>query len=171
MKQYVIKVNVPTKIWAIDESLFEVTGKKYLTKYVDMDPAEFREIEKIIPGYTENVEVMAASEEDALKKAQILFEENHSVEDVNYTIVCSHDRIQETIYMFYRCDQWLSKNSRELVYIGTDLEGGVAQIQTYSGCTDEQAKQIKEMMQSQCTGADYEWLVQEARTNAFVDGF
>ncbi|MDO4800706.1 MAG: hypothetical protein Q4A15_00935 [Prevotellaceae bacterium] len=169
MKQYVIKVNVPTKIWAIDESLLEETGKKYLTKYVDMDPSEFREIEKIIPGYTENVEVMAASEEDALKKAQILFEENHSVEDVNYSIIASHDRIQETIYMFYMCDQWLMRNSRELVYIGTDLEDGIAQIQAYRGCTEEQAKQIRENMQSQCTDVDYEWIVEEVRTNAFVD--
>jgi hypothetical protein len=35
---------------------------------------------------------------------------------------------QETIYLCYETDKWISRESKELAYIGTDLEDCIAQM-------------------------------------------
>ena len=172
MKQFDVMANVPQRVWAIDESLLKETGVRYMTKYVDVDVNNFNPefVQDVLPGYTELVKVMAKDSEEALELAAMVFEKKHSSSDVVFQIVNIHEEIQQnTVYMLYRCDQWLSKGSKELVYVATNLEDGIAQIKAYRGCTDKQAEQIRKMMQSQCNNTDSEWLVEEIKTNTFVD--
>lgn len=75
----------------------------------------------------------------------------------------------EMIYIFYRTDQWLSNESREMVYISDSLENGIAQCKAYRDMTEEQAEQIREMQQSQCNNLDYEWIAETHKINTFVD--
>lgn len=75
----------------------------------------------------------------------------------------------DMIYIFYRTDAWLSYESREMVYLAKDLENGIAQCMAHRNMTEEQAKQIREMNQSQCNNLDYEWIVEVWSLDTFVD--
>lgn len=76
--------------------------------------------------------------------------------------------IQNMIYLCYRTDEWLSNDSKELVYVGEEIEDCIAQLVTYKDMTEEQADDIRSMLQSQCNGLGYEWVFETAYTNAFV---
>lgn len=73
----------------------------------------------------------------------------------------------QKIFLAYKTDNWLSKNSYELIYIGEDLEDVIAQLQAHSGMTSEQADQIRQDYQSQCNNVGFEWIVEEQRLNCF----
>jgi len=73
------------------------------------------------------------------------------------------------IYLVYRTDAWHSCNSRELVYIGENLDDIIAQLISYRGMDENDAEEIREHMQTQCNNRDYEWEVEEQRINAFAD--
>ena len=47
------------------------------------------------------------------------------------------------IYLVYRTDEWHSLASRELVYIGEDMEDIIAQLMVHRGMTEEDAKEIR----------------------------
>ncbi len=47
------------------------------------------------------------------------------------------------IYLVYRTDEWHSLASRELVYIGEDMEDTIAQLTVHRGMTEEDAKEIR----------------------------
>ena len=74
----------------------------------------------------------------------------------------------EIIYLFYRTDSWHSRNSRELVYVTDDLERGITACQTYLGMTDDQAKQVRETLQSQSNNTDNEWDVESIEPNTIL---
>lgn len=59
--------------------------------------------------------------------------------------------------------------SRELVYIGENLDDIIAQLISYRGMDENDAEEIREHMQTQCNNRDYEWEVEEQRINAFAD--
>lgn len=71
------------------------------------------------------------------------------------------------VYLCYRTDAWLSRDSRELVYIGEDKEDAIAQLIKYEGMTEKQSDQVREIGQSQSSGNDFEWLFEEVRLNCF----
>lgn len=73
------------------------------------------------------------------------------------------------IYLVYRTDAWHSCYSRELVYIGENLDDIIAQLISYRGMDKNDAEEIREHMQTQCNNRDYEWEVEEQRINAFAD--
>jgi hypothetical protein len=75
---------------------------------------------------------------------------------------------QIPIYLCYRTDRWLSTDSKRLIYTGEDIEDCIAQLEAYEGMTKEQAKQVREDGQSQCTGAEYEWIVEKQYLNTFT---
>lgn len=75
----------------------------------------------------------------------------------------------KTVYLVFRTDNWHSHSSRELVYVGDDLDCTIAQIEEYMECTKEQAEQLREYGQSQCNeGVDYEFDIEEVEVNTFV---
>lgn len=75
----------------------------------------------------------------------------------------------KTVYLVFRTDKWHSHASRELVYIGDDLDCTIAQIEAHTECTKEQAKQLREYGQSQCNeGVDCEFDLVEYELNTFV---
>lgn len=47
------------------------------------------------------------------------------------------------IYLVYRTDAWHSCNSRELVYIGENLDDIIAQLIAYRGMNEDYAKEIR----------------------------
>lgn len=73
------------------------------------------------------------------------------------------------IYLVYRTDAWHSTSSKELVYIGENLDDIIAQLISYRGMDENDAEEIREHMQTQCNNRDYEWEVEEQRINAFTD--
>lgn len=75
----------------------------------------------------------------------------------------------QKIFLAYRTDSWHSFNSRELVYVGEDLENIIAQLIAYRGMTEEDARQIRNIQQTQGNSRDYEWDIEEQRINAFAD--
>lgn len=75
----------------------------------------------------------------------------------------------KSVYLVYRTDPWHSFNSRELVYIGENMEDILAQLIAYRGMSRDDAKEIMQQMQTQCNNRDYEWEVDEQRINAFAD--
>lgn len=75
----------------------------------------------------------------------------------------------KTVYLVFRTDSWHSYASRELVYIGDDLDCTIAQIEAHTDCTKKQAEQLREFGQSQCNeGVDYEFDIEEYEINTFV---
>lgn len=75
----------------------------------------------------------------------------------------------QTIFLVYRTDRWLGKDSEELVYVSTDLLDAVAQLEKYRSMTKEQAEEVLAFRQSQLNGLDYEWIAREVQLNTFTD--
>ena len=73
------------------------------------------------------------------------------------------------VYLVYRTDPWHSLNSRELVYIGEDMEVIIAQLKTHRGITKEDANEVRSILQTQCNNRDYEWKFEAQQLNAFAD--
>ena len=75
----------------------------------------------------------------------------------------------KTVYLVFRTDKWHSHASRELLYIGDNLDCTIAQIEEYTECTKEQAKQLRDFGQSQCNErVDHEFDLVEVEINTFI---
>jgi len=75
--------------------------------------------------------------------------------------------MKKHIFLAYRTDVWHS--SKELVFIGDSLQKTISQLIMYEEMTKEDAKQIKEWMQTQGNNRDYEWFVEKQNINDFVE--
>lgn len=73
------------------------------------------------------------------------------------------------IYLVYKTNPWHNYSSRELVYIGEDMEGIIAQLIAHRGMTEDDANKIRSNLQTQCNNRDYEWEFETQRLNAFTD--
>ncbi len=74
----------------------------------------------------------------------------------------------EKVVLVYRVYNW-DFHSRELVYIGKDKEDCIAQVETHTECTKEQAEELRIYGQSQCniyTGYGFD--IEEYEMNTFV---
>lgn len=76
---------------------------------------------------------------------------------------------KKEIFLVYRTDAWHSISSKELIYIGEDLEAIIVQLIAHREITKEDAEQIRSMRQTQCSERDYEWVFEKQRINAFAD--
>ena len=65
------------------------------------------------------------------------------------------------VYIFYRTDQWNTRSSEDLVYIGTNKEASIKKLMKLEDdpITEEQAADLRRMNQSQCSGLSYEWVI------------
>lgn len=59
------------------------------------------------------------------------------------------------VYIFYRTDQWNTRSSEDLVYIGTNKEASIKKLMKLEDdpITEEQAADLRRMNQSQCSAA------------------
>lgn len=75
------------------------------------------------------------------------------------------------VFLFYRTDQWNSNNSKSLVYVGTNKEASIKKLMKLEDepVTEEQAAQLREMNQSQCSGLSYEWVIEPCHLNQLQD--
>ena len=71
------------------------------------------------------------------------------------------------VYIFYRTDQWNTRSSEDLVYIGTNKEASIKKLMKLKDdpITKEQADDLRRMNQSQCCGLSYEWVIKPCRVN------
>lgn len=71
------------------------------------------------------------------------------------------------VYIFYRTDQWNTRSSEDLVYIGTNKEASIKKLMKLEDdpITEEQAADLRRMNQSQCSGLYYEWVIEPCRVN------
>lgn len=71
------------------------------------------------------------------------------------------------VYIFYRTDQWNTRSSEDLVYIGTNKEASIKKLMKLEDdpITEEQAADLRRMNQSQCSGLCYEWVIEPCRVN------
>lgn len=71
------------------------------------------------------------------------------------------------VYIFYRTDQWNTRSSEDLVYIGTNKEASIKKLMKLEDdpITEEQAADLRRMNQSQCSGLSYEWVKEPCRVN------
>lgn len=71
------------------------------------------------------------------------------------------------VYIFYRTDQWNTRSSEDLVYIGTNKEASIKKLMKLEDdpITEEQAADLRRMNQSQCSGLSYEWVIEACRVN------
>ncbi len=71
------------------------------------------------------------------------------------------------VYIFYRTDQWNTRSSEDLVYIGTNKEASIKKLMKLEDdpITKEQAVDLRRMNQSQCSGLSYEWVIKPCRVN------
>lgn len=71
------------------------------------------------------------------------------------------------VFLFYRTDEWNSKNSYDMVYVGTNKEASIKKLMKLDSdpITEEQAEDIRRMSQSQCNNIGYEWVVEEWQAN------
>lgn len=71
------------------------------------------------------------------------------------------------VYIFYRTDQWNTRSSEDLVYIGTNKEASIKKLMKLEDdpITEEQAADFRRMNQSQCSGLSYEWVIEPCRVN------
>ena len=77
---------------------------------------------------------------------------------------------QETIYLCYEADKWLSHESKQLAYIGTDLEDCIAQLAANLGLNEKNKEQLRTNYQT-ISQQGYGYIIDEERTNCFVNGF
>lgn len=66
---------------------------------------------------------------------------------------------QDLIYLFYK----KNGSKKELTYIGTDFEDGIAQICAYKNCSKHEEKELMLKMNSE------NWIVETQFTNCFVE--
>ena len=66
------------------------------------------------------------------------------------------------VFLFYRTDHWNSRESKELVYIGTNREASIKKLMKLESepITEEQAEDIRRMNQRQYNKVGYEWVVE-----------
>lgn len=66
------------------------------------------------------------------------------------------------VFLFYRTDNWNSRESKDLVYIGTNREASIKKLMKLESepITEEQAEDIRLTNQSQCNNVGYEWVVE-----------
>ena len=71
------------------------------------------------------------------------------------------------VYIFYRTDQWNTRSSEDLVYIGTNKEASIKKLMKLEDdpITKEQAADLRIMNQSQCSGLSYELVIEPCRVN------
>ena len=71
------------------------------------------------------------------------------------------------VYIFYRTDQWNTRSSEDLVYIGTNKEASIKKLMKLEDdpITKEQAADLRRMNQNQCSGLSYEWVIEPCRVN------
>lgn len=71
------------------------------------------------------------------------------------------------VYIFYRTDQWNTRSSEDLVYIGTNKEASIKKLMKLEDdpITKEQAADLRRMNQSQCSDLSYEWVIEPCRVN------
>lgn len=77
---------------------------------------------------------------------------------------------QKTIYLCYETDKWISHESKELAYIGTDLEDCIAQLAEKFELTEKNKEQLRTNYQT-ISQQGYGYIIEEERTNCFVNGF
>ena len=77
---------------------------------------------------------------------------------------------QETIYLCYEADKWISHESKELAYIGTDLEDCIAQMAHEFELNERNKEQLRTNKQT-ISEDGYGYIIEEERTNCFANGF
>ena len=77
---------------------------------------------------------------------------------------------QETIYLCYEADKWISRESKQLAYIGTDLEDCITQLAEKFELTEENKEQLRTNGQT-ISEEGYGYIIEEELTNCFVNGF
>ena len=77
---------------------------------------------------------------------------------------------QETIYLCYEADKWISRESKQLAYIGTDLEDCIAQLAANFELDEKNKEQLRTNNQT-ISQQGYGYIIEEERTNCFVNGF
>lgn len=77
---------------------------------------------------------------------------------------------QETIYLCYEADKWISRESKELAYIGTDLEDCIAQMAHEFELNERNKEQLRTNGQT-ISEDGYGYIIEEEKTNSFVNGF
>ena len=75
------------------------------------------------------------------------------------------------VYLFYRTDQWNTRSSEDLVYVGTNKDASIKKLMKLEDApiTREQAADLRRMNQSQCSGLSYEWMIVPQRMNRVID--
>lgn len=69
------------------------------------------------------------------------------------------------VYLLYKGDKWLSKDSQILIFVGSELDKCYWAAH-WNGATNEQIKQLKDIRQSQCTeNRNYEFIIEEWQVN------
>lgn len=77
---------------------------------------------------------------------------------------------QETIYLCYEADKWLSHDSKLLAYVGTDLEDCIAQLAAYFELNRTNEEELRTNLQT-ISQRGYGYIIEEERTNCFINGF
>ena len=77
---------------------------------------------------------------------------------------------QETIYLCYEADKWISRESKELAYIGTDLEDCISKMAHEFELNERNKEQLRTNRQT-ISEDGYGYIIEEERTNCFVNGF
>lgn len=76
--------------------------------------------------------------------------------------------MQAIIYLFYKTDEWHTRNSKELIYIGEDFIDACTQLVAYEDMTEHDVQQLMNYRQTQRNNRGYEWEVDEQRINTFT---
>lgn len=77
---------------------------------------------------------------------------------------------QKTIYLAYTTDCWMSRDSRNLEYVGDNIYDVAASITNYFGLSYRQEKELIENRQTthQTVDCKIGFLIEEVTLNAFV---
>ncbi len=73
----------------------------------------------------------------------------------------------EDIYILYKCDSWLSRDSAEVVFVGSSVDK-CCRAARHLGATDGQISQLRDTGQSLCTeNRDFEFCIEVWKVNEF----
>lgn len=75
---------------------------------------------------------------------------------------------KKLVFLVYQTDAWHTVKTRDLVYIGENMEETIRIMVDFLSLTEEDAKQLRQWRQTSCNNRDFEVMIERQFVNDFT---
>lgn len=75
---------------------------------------------------------------------------------------------KKLVFLVYQTDAWHTVKTRELVYIGENMEETIRIMVDFLSLTEEDVKQLRRWRQTSCNNRDFEVVIERQFVNDFT---